>query len=81
MAMKKVPRTGLIIFSIFLTLIGIVCVIIAIVWQQILIYQKYGFLFGSDGFSIFIPHWSAWFYLGIIPFLIGWSMIYLFKRS
>ena len=65
------------ILGAILILIGLASVITAIVWQQILIFQKYGVLFGGDGFSIFIPHWSALLYLGIIPLFIGYLIIYI----
>lgn len=53
-----------------LCLIGVICVICGCVWQQILCYQMFGFIFDK----LFIPHWSAWFYLGMIPIIIGWIM-------
>lgn len=54
-----------------LTLIGMGCAVCAIVWQQILCYQTFGVVFEK----VFIPHWSAWFYLGIIPVAIGSVMM------
>ena len=49
---------------------GLGCVGCAVVWQQVLCYQMFGVVFQK----VFIPHWSALFYLGIIPLCIGWAM-------
>lgn len=54
-----------------LALIGIGCVVAAVVWQQTLCYQTFGAVFEK----VFIPHWSAWFYLGTIPLAIGSVMM------
>ena len=56
---------GLIIFFLVLG-----CIICGAVWQQVLCYQMFGVVFQK----VFIPHWSAWLYLGIIPFCSGWVM-------
>lgn len=51
-----------------LVIFGLICIVIAIVWQQVLCFQKFGVIFDE----IFIPHWSAFFYLGVIPGAIGY---------
>ena len=56
--------------GIILCLLGLGCVVCALVWQQVLCYQMFGVVFQE----VFIPHWSAWLYLGIIPFCSGWVM-------
>ena len=74
--MKNKPlQTFYIVLGIALFIIGIGCIITATVCQQILIYQKFGVIFGGDNFTIFIPHWSAWFYLGIIPTFLGYPLM------
>lgn len=57
---------GLIIFF-----LGICCIICGAVWQQVLCYQTFGVIFEK----VFTPHWSALFYLGVIPMIIGWIMV------
>ena len=53
------------IFIIIIPLIiAILCVIFASVNQAILMYERYGVIFNTE--AVFIPHWSAWFYLGTI---------------
>ena len=53
------------IFIIIIPLIiAILCVIFASVNQAILMYERYGVIFKSG--TMFIPHWSAWFFLGAI---------------
>ena len=56
--------------GVILCLLGLGCVGCAVVWQQVLCYQMFGVVFQK----VFIPHWSALFYLGIIPLCIGWAM-------
>ena len=56
--------------GIILCLLGLVCVGCAVVWQQVLCYQMFGVVFQK----VFIPHWSALFYLGIIPLCAGLVM-------
>ena len=56
--------------GIILCLLGLGCVGCAVVWQQVLCYQMFGVVFQK----VFIPHWSALLYLGIIPLCIGWAM-------
>lgn len=77
---QKFIRILVIIIGATLIFVGLASIITAVIWQQILIYQKYGVLFDGDGFNIFIPHWSTCYYLGIIPLLVGYLIIY-FKRS
>lgn len=72
---NKTLQTFYIVLGIVFLVIGIACIIMATVWQQILIYQKFGVIFGGDNFTIFIPHWSAWFYLGVIPVFLGYPLI------
>ena len=56
--------------GIILCFLGLGCVCCAVVWQLVLCYQMFGAVFQK----VFIPHWSAFFYLGIIPLCIGWTM-------
>lgn len=59
------------ILMVALFLFSLGCVIYASVMQCVLSYEKYGVIF-SEG-NVFIPHESAWWYLGglgIIPCLI-----------
>ena len=58
------------VIGVILLLIGLGCVVAGAIWQQVLCYQMFGVIFQK----VFIPHWSAWFYLGIIPLCIGWAM-------
>lgn len=57
---------GLIIFF-----LGLGCILCGAIWQQVLCYQKFGVIFKE----IFIPHWSAFFYLGVIPMIAGWIIV------
>lgn len=54
--------------GIILCLLGLGFIICAVIWQQVLCYQMFGVVFKQ----VFIPHWSAWLYLGVIPSCIGW---------
>lgn len=45
-------------------IIGIVCVGFACVMQTVLMYERYGVIFNTE--AVFIPHWSAWFFLGVV---------------
>lgn len=56
--------------GIVLELLGIACIIYAVVWQQVLCFQMFGVIFEK----VFIPHWSALFYLGVIPLGAGFAM-------
>ena len=58
--MKKVKCILLII----LLAVSVGCVLYASIMQRILCYQKFGVIFTSD--DIFIPHESAWFFLGLL---------------
>ena len=51
---------------IFLIVFSTGCVLYASVMQWILCYQMYGVIITSD--SIFIPHESAWFFLGVLGY-------------
>ena len=53
--------------GIILCLLGLGCVGCAVVWQQVLCYQMFGAIFEK----VFIPHWSALLYLGVIPMIVG----------
>lgn len=57
-------------FGIALIMLGLASFIIAIVWQQVLCFQRFGAIFDE----VFIPHWSAFFYLGFIPMGIGYVL-------
>jgi hypothetical protein len=59
------------IIGIILCLIGLGSIICAGVFQQVLCYQMFGVVFEK----MFIPHWSALFYLGIVPLCVGWAMV------
>lgn len=61
-------------FAIVLFLIGAAAVIYAQVMQCILSYHKFGVIISEH---IFIPHWSAWFYFGIIPTAVAAIMMKL----
>lgn len=60
-----------IIIGAILFVVGLACVLAAFIWQQILCYQKFGFIFAE----LFIPHLSALLYLGAIPMGIGGYML------
>lgn len=55
------------VVGVILLLIGICCVVAGAIWQQILCYQMFGAMFEN----VFIPHWSALLYLGVIPMIVG----------
>lgn len=52
-----------------LMIIGILLIATAFIFQRVLIYQQYGVIITGD--VLIIPHWSCWFFLGFVPFLIG----------
>ena len=52
-----------IIFIALLTVFSIGCVIYASIMQAILSYEKFGVIFSEN---VFIPHESAWGYLGFL---------------
>ena len=56
--------------GIILALLGLGCIITACIWQQVLCYQMFGVVFEK----VFIPHWSAFFYFGAVPLIVGWCM-------
>lgn len=51
-------------------IIGFALVLTGAILQQIFIAKEYGFIFAD----ILLIHWSAWFYLGWIPFMFGSSL-------
>jgi hypothetical protein len=55
------------VIGVILLLIGLGCVVVGAIWQQILCYEMFGAIFEK----VFIPHWSALFYLGAIPMVVG----------
>lgn len=55
------------VIGVILLLIGLGCVVAGAIWQQVLCYQMFGVIFQK----VFIPHWSAWLYLGAIPMMVG----------
>lgn len=55
------------VVGVILLLIGTCCVVAGGIWQQILCYQMFGAIFEK----VFIPHWSALLYLGVIPMMVG----------
>lgn len=55
------------VVGVILLLIGICCMVAGGIWQQILCYQMFGAIFEK----VFIPHWSALLYLGVIPTIVG----------
>lgn len=52
--------------------IGIASITTAIILQSVLSYEKFGVIITNN---ILIPHWSAWFYLGGLPLVVGMWMI------
>lgn len=54
-----------------LFIIGLALIITATVFQSVLSYEKFGAIITKN---IFIPHWSAWFYLGGLPLGVGYFM-------
>ena len=55
------------VIGVVLLLIGLGCVVAGAIWQQVLCYQMFGAIFEK----VFIPHYSAWLYLGAIPMIVG----------
>lgn len=53
-------------------IIGTASVLFATIYQSILCYQRFGIIISEN---LFMPHWSAWFYLGGIPLVIGGTMV------
>lgn len=53
---------------IFIIVIPLIIAVLSVgfagIMQAILVYERYGFVFKSG--IIFIPHWSAWFFFGIV---------------
>lgn len=66
---KDKPRNLIItIIAIILAIIGTGCILTAIIMQAILFYEMFGVFVIR---LYFIPHWSAWFYLGAIPDMLA----------
>lgn len=57
----------LFIIAVILILFATICVIYATIMQSILSYEKFGVIFNSE--TIFIPHESAWWYLGGLAYI------------
>ena len=58
--------------GLILCILSILLILFAFIGQQIVIYQQLGIiLFGE----MLIPHWTAWFYLGVIPGIIGYFIL------
>lgn len=56
-----------------LLVLGIASIVFASVYQCTLAYDKFGAIIMKN---LFIPHWSAWFFLvGIVLTSIGWLFI------
>ena len=55
------------IIGYILTILGLGCLLTAVIFQQIICYTVFGALF----VCAFFPHWTAFLFLGVIPFLIG----------
>ena len=62
------------VLGFILLIVGIACVLFASIYQMVLVYRMFGFIVGGD-VTFFIPHWSALFYLGIVPFIWGYLLI------
>lgn len=56
---------------IILFILGTTSVGFAWIMQCFICVQMYGVVFKQ----VFIPHWSSWFYLGIIPTFIGCFLV------
>lgn len=72
--MKIIGLKILNILGWIITIISACCVIFAFIYQMVLIVEKFGFIIGGD-INIFIPHWSALFYLGAITIFLGLFII------
>jgi hypothetical protein len=67
---KKLNSTFLIVMIVLLFLFSLGSVGYASVMQAILSYEKFGVVFSEN---VFIPHSSAWWFLGALGFLpISW---------
>ena len=51
------------LFLIVLTIVSVASVLYAIIMQSLLCYQRFGVIFTSE--NLFIPHESAWGFLGV----------------
>lgn len=54
------------LFLTLLIIVSVVSVLYAIIMQRILCYQTFGAIFTSE--NLFIPHKSAWGFLGLLGF-------------
>lgn len=61
--------------GIALVIIGVACVTFALIMQTVVSVEKFGFAIDS----IFVPHWSAWFFMGVFPLFAGWILAGCFK--
>lgn len=52
------------LFLIILTIVSVAGVLYALIMQSVLCYQRFGVIFTSE--SLFIPHKSAWGFLGVL---------------
>lgn len=59
------------VIGFILIILGLACCLVAFICQQVICYQTFGAIFEQ----VFIPHWSAWFYLGAVPLTSGSLMI------
>lgn len=55
------------VIGVILLLIGLGCIVAGAIWQQILCYEMFGAIFEE----VFIPHWSALLFLGVVPMVVG----------
>ena len=60
--MREIKR----LLFLVLVVVSTGCVLYASIMQCIVCYQTYGVIFASD--TIFIPHKSAWFFLGVLGY-------------
>lgn len=58
-----------------ITLVGLGCVAYASIMQYILVIEKYGAIIDVVSF---IPHKSAWFFIGIIPLSLSIYPLFVF---
>ena len=64
--MKKTKTWFWIVLTILLALFAIASVCYASIMQMLLCYEKYGVVFNK---GVFIPHNSAWWFLGGLGFI------------
>lgn len=56
-----------IIIAVILFVLGFLSLVFACIMQCVVSVQMFGVVLKQ----VFIPHWSAWFFFGAIPMLIG----------